>query len=471
MEKNDTYNSTGLVSPLDYRYGRKTVKKIFSEQERLKKLILVEYAAALAESREGLVPEDVSKDIATAIKKEKVTIEEVREVESKINHDIMSMVRVLSEKIGDSGFYVHYGLTSNDVNDTATALQLKEFSALFTESLSGLQDVLVKLTERYAGTPMLGRTHGQHASPITFGLKMAVFLGEINRHIERYMEGSSRFLAGKLMGPVGTGAFLGPKALRINRDAMKSLGLEMESNPTQLVGRDRYIEFLSIMNNISVTVEKLATEIRNLQRPEIGELTEHFNLKQQVGSSSMPSKKNPVDSETVCSLSRMVRTMITPEYEASIYWHERDLTNSALERFTIPYSCILTDFIVTKLTAILENIGVMENRMLSNLRSDRLSMSESVVKLLTLKGMSRQEAHETVRKISMTAGKSLDSYTTSILDTVKKVKLTRHEVLDALNPRKFLGVSRTICRQTVRNTDVLKKRIKSMEGDFKRTPL
>ncbi len=432
---------------------------------------MVEYAASSAEASAGLVPKGTADSIRKAMENALVTLREVKEVESRINHDVMSMVRVLSDKTGKYGAYVHYGLTSNDVNDTATALQLKEFSGFFLESLLSLQEKLSLLVKKHSKDPMLGRTHGQHASPVTFGLKMAVFLAEVNRHIERFIEGTSRFLVGKTMGPVGTGAFLGRRALRIQDEAMKILGLEAETNPTQLVGRDRYIEYLSLLNNVTVTVERLATEIRNLQRPEIGEISEHFREDVQVGSSSMPSKKNPVDSETVCSLSRLVRSFILPEYEASVYWHERDLTNSALERFTIPYSSILTDFVVNRISVILGNLNVRTDVMLSNLRADRLSMSESVVKMLTVKGMSRQDAHETVRQISMKSGESVSAYASKILESVKDVGLTRREVLDSLNARKFLGVSSTICRKTLSSTEKIRAKTEKMVGDLKRTPL
>lgn len=471
METHKSQEDTELVSPLDYRYGRREIKKIFSESQRLRKMLLVEYAAASAEAELGLIPMNVPVDIRDAILENSVSIREVKETEVKINHDVMSMVLVLSGKIGNSGGFVHYGLTSNDVNDTATALQMKEFTGEFLESLALLQGALAKLVGDHADTIMLGRTHGQHASPITFGLKMAVFMSEVNRHIERLIQGIERVLVGKLMGPVGTGAFLGIPAMRVQEAAMKVLGLGVETNPTQLVGRDRYIEYLSILNNIAVTVERLATEIRNLQRPEIGEISEHFDVEKQVGSSSMPSKQNPVDSETVCSLSRLVRSFIVPEYEASVYWHERDLTNSALERFTIPYTSILSDFIVRKIERILRNIDVRKERMEKNLTGDSLSMSEAVVKLLTDKGMPRQEAHETVRKVSMTAVSSGGDFKSAIMGSVKKVTLTENEIMDALNPRNFVGAAKEICSMTLKRWEFLKEDVNRKAGELKRNPL
>ncbi len=445
-------NYSSLVSPIDYRYGRPEVKNIFSESSRLLKMVLVEYAAARAQSDFNIVPRDVSEKIAEVYREGKITPVEVKNEERRINHDVMAMVKVLSMKVGKEGAFVHYGLTSNDVNDTATALQVKEFLALFLEKLVEIQETLQSLVTKYKNSVMLGRTHGQHASPITFGLKMAVFLSEFQRHTIRMLQAIDRILVGKLMGPVGTGAFVGRQALKVQKRAMEIIGLKAENNPTQLVGRDRYIEFLSILNNIVVTVERLATEIRNLQRPEIGEIHEFFNKESQVGSSSMPSKQNPVDSETVCSLSRMVRTLIVPQYEGSIYWHERDLTNSALERFTIPYASILTDFVVHKLNSILSSLYVNEKRMRQNLRRDKLAMSESVVKLLTVRGIPRQDAHEIVRKAAIRSVESGEGFARNILASVTTIAITEKDIKKALNPSKFLGVSGRICSETVRET-------------------
>ncbi len=250
-------NYSSLVSPIDYRYGRPEVKNIFSESSRLLKMVLVEYAAARAQSDFNIVPRDVSEKIAEVYREGKITPVEVKNEERRINHDVMAMVKVLSMKVGKEGAFVHYGLTSNDVNDTATALQVKEFLALFLEKLVEIQETLQSLVTKYKNSVMLGRTHGQHASPITFGLKMAVFLSEFQRHTIRMLQAIDRILVGKLMGPVGTGAFVGRQALKVQKRAMEIIGLKAENNPTQLVGRDRYIEFLSILNNIVVTVDGL----------------------------------------------------------------------------------------------------------------------------------------------------------------------------------------------------------------------
>lgn len=471
MAKNNLGNDHSLVSPLEYRYGRAETKKIFSERERLRKMLLAEYAASKAESDFGVVPKFVSEQIMNAISNNLVPIEEIKKTEESINHDVMAMVLVLSRKIGEYGGFVHYGLTSNDINDTATALQLKDFVSMLLTSMLELQTTLSSLVTEHSSDIMLGRTHGQHASPITFGLKMAVFLSEFNRHTERVLQSLDRILVGKIMGPVGTGAFLGRDAQKIQDRAMEILGLGSETNPTQLVGRDRYIEFLSLLNNISISVERLATEIRNLQRPEIAEISEHFRTEKQVGSSSMPSKQNPVDSETVCSLSRLLRSFILPEYEASVYWHERDLTNSALERFTIPYASILCDFVVYKINKILTNIEVNANRMKSNLLSDPLSMSEALVKMFTDSGMSRQESHEVVRKISMNSRTSGEDFIDLVSRHAEEFNIDRESVRNALDPQNFVGITEDICKNTIQKSQSLMERVKEKVGDLKRTAI
>jgi adenylosuccinate lyase len=224
--------------------------------------------------------------------------------------------------------------------------------------------------------------------------------------------------------------------------------LSVDENSTQLIGRDRYIEFLSLLVNISATIERLATEIRDLQRPEIVEIGEGFDRKSQVGSSSMPSKMNSITSENICSLARLIRGFLTPQIEGSILWHERDLTNSALERFTIPYPCILSDYIAVKLSEVLENLWIDKKRMLQNILSDPMSMSESVVFALTSKGVPRSEAHELVSNASMHT-RSPDDFPRNIIELAGN-KITDRELAYALDPKNFIGASKIICSRTLK---------------------
>ena len=436
------------ISPIDYRYGRMEVKSIFSQENRLKMMLLVEHAVLEARAEFNLVPKNIPDNLKQLIASSASMIEEINKEEMKTRHDVMAIINVVNRHNKGLGEYLHAGMTSNDVNDTATSLQLKAFILLYLESINHLLLSLSKIVKDHALSVMMGRTHGQHASPVTLGLKMAVFLGEMDRHAERLMQVYPRILVGKIRGPVGTGAGLGPRALDIEQQSLNILGLKVEENSTQLIGRDRYIEFLSLLVNISATIERLATEIRNLQRPEIAEIGEGFDRKSQVGSSAMPSKMNPITSENVCSLARLIRGFLTPEIEGSMLWHERDLTNSALERFTIPYSCILSDYIAVELADVLKNLWIDKERMLENALNDPKSMSESIVYILTQKGTSRSEAHEMIRKATMNSLTNED-FIKNVLETAGSI-ITRTELENAINPRNFIGASKEICKRTLK---------------------
>ncbi len=445
------------ISPIDYRYGREAVKSIFSEESKLRHMLKVEKILAQAEAEQNIIPREAYEDIARAVDSNAVTLERVKQIESEINHDVMAMVKALTEKCQAGSRFVHYGVTSNDIIDTATALQIREFYHFLTEDMIRLQDALEALVRRHRSSVMLGRTHGQHASPITFGLKMAVYLSEVNRHAERIMQAKPRIAAGKIMGPVGTGAALGDAALEVQDRVMEVLGLSAETASSQIVNRDRYVEFLSVMNGIVTSLEKFATEIRNLQRPEIGEVSEYFDAEKQVGSSSMPSKVNPINSENVCSLSRLVRSFIIPEYEGAVTWHERDLTNSAAERFIVPYVCILTDHVLVKMSEILEKLIVYPDRMLKNLLADDFVLSERIVIELTNSGIPRQDAHEIVRKAAMIAHSSGGSLLQALRDEGHMNRLPDAVKRTLSDPASFTGSAGRICDRIVQETDFARK--------------
>ncbi|KAA8923398.1 adenylosuccinate lyase [Thermoplasma sp.] len=438
-----------VVSPIEYRYGRKEVKGIFDDATRLRYMLSVEAAIARAESELGLIPAEAYIDIQRAVDSGSVSLEEVRTVEDEIKHDVMAMVRVLSKYSGSGSKYVHFGVTSNDINDTATALQLRDFSSIYRSNIVSFMETLIWLASRYRSLPMMGRTHGQHASPITLGLKFAVYLAEMIRHLDRWDEMSERAFAGKILGPVGTGAALGKAALDVQKRVMEILGIYPEDGSTQIVNRDRYIEYLSVINGISVTLEKIATEIRNLQRPEIDEISEYFDYEKQVGSSSMPSKVNPINSENVASLSRFIRSLIISEYEAGVTWHERDLTNSASERFVIPYASILIDYATDRLNGVLKTLVVKEENIRRNLESDDSIYSESIVTLLTEKGMARQDAHEFVRRSAMYAKNRHISFRQGLLENGIERYLKADELSNAMDPANFIGSAPLICDMIV----------------------
>ncbi|MEM3396512.1 MAG: adenylosuccinate lyase [Thermoplasmata archaeon] len=392
-----------MICPIDYRYGREEMKRIFEENSRLEYMLRVEGALALVQAEFGNIPAEMAEKINEMATQEHVKMERVKEIENQIKHDVMALVKALSEVSEEAGKYVHLGATSNDIIDTANALQIKDGLEIILKGLGELRRVLLAIAKEHRNTVMIGRTHGQHAVPITFGLKMAVFATEVARHEERIRQGIPRFCVGKLLGAVGTGAALGPNALKIQEKLMEKLGIWAENGCTQVVGRDRYIELVCLLANIATTCEKFATEIRNLQRTEINEVSEHFE-ETQVGSSTMPHKRNPVMAENICGLARVVRALVLPAFENNLMWHERDLTNSSAERFIIPHAFILCDDIIHKTISLFRKLNVNAEQMQKNIElTQGLVMAERVMIELTKKGMGRQEAHELVRKLSMEA--------------------------------------------------------------------
>ncbi len=322
-----------LVCPLDYRYGRKEIKNIFGEEQRLQYLLNVEAALARAHVKVGNIPKIAADEITKKASTKIIKVERVRKIESETKHDIIAITRALAEQCkGDAGKYIHLGATSYDIVDTANALQFADSLELISKCLKELRKTFVNLAIKHKKTIMVGRTHGQHTIPITFGLKMVGYAMEVDRHLERLFECKSRLLVGKLSGAVGTGAALGPKALKLQEEMLKELKLGIEDASTQIVCRDRYNELLGVLCNIATSMEKFATEIRNLQRDEIGEVTEAFEAKKQVGSSTMPHKRNPITCEQICGLARLIRGFIIPTYENAVQWHERDLCNSSSYR-------------------------------------------------------------------------------------------------------------------------------------------
>ena len=441
------------VCPLDYRYGRADVKAIFGETKKLQYLLDVEAALARAHARVGNIPKKSADEKKKKSKTSIVKVERVKEIEAETKHDIMAVTRALAEKCtGDAGKYIHLGATSYDIVDTANALQFTDSLDYVKKGLKALRNTFVSLAKKHKKTVMVGRTHGQHTIPITFGLKMAGYAMEIDRHMERLFECKSRLLVGKLSGAVGTGAALGPKALKIQQEMLKELKLGIEDVSTQIVCRDRYNELLGVLCNISTSMEKFATEIRNLQRDEIREVAEAFEAKKQVGSSTMPHKRNPITSEQICGLARLIRGFLIPAYENSIQWHERDLCNSSNERFIIPHSIILTDWIVFKTNDVFKNLKVFPERMKQNLEiSKGLPMAESLMTTLIGKGLGRGDAHELMRKTSLKAAKEGKTLKEVFLQENKKLKLlSEKEVEHALSPENYLGVSTEIVDRVVK---------------------
>ena len=441
------------ICPIDFRYGRKEIKEIFGEKNKLQYLLDVEAALARAHANVGNISKKDADEISKKASIKYVQVKRVKEIEKETRHDIMAVTKALAEVCNnDAGKYVHLGATSYDIVDTANALQFSKATAIISKELKQLRKTLTSLAKIHKNTIMSGRTHGQYSIPITFGLKMAVFALEVDRHLERMHECKSRVLVGKMSGAVGTGAALGKHALKIQQLVMQDLRLGVEEGSTQIVGRDRYIELLSNLSNIATSMEKFATEIRNLQRSEIGEAAEAFESKKQVGSSTMPHKRNPILSEQISGLARVVRCNIIPAYENAIQWHERDLANSSSERFILPHTLILTDWIIYLMNDVFKNLKVFPGKMIENLeRSQGLPMAEAVMTTLVIKGMGRGEAHELIRTCSQEAiAEDKDLFT--VLSSNKTVLkyLDKEDLEKALDPKNYLGVTDKIVDNIVK---------------------
>jgi adenylosuccinate lyase len=432
------------TDPIDTgRYGTAEMRKIFEEENRVQRLLDVEAALAWAHAEVGNIPrKDAEKIIAMASTKH-VKLSRIKEIEREIKHDIASLVRALAEICGSSGGYVHLGATSYDIVDTANALQLRDALGLIEKKLNEFEKTLMEKSLQYKDTLMTGRTHGQHALPITLGFKFAVWMREISRHIQRLEQCKERVLVGKMSGAVGTQASLGLHAMKIQELVMQRLGIKSVEISTQIVQRDRHAELVCLLAVVASTLDNFATEIRELQRPEIGELFERFEIEKQVGSSTMPQKQNPELCERVCGLARIVRSLTFPALENAVTWHERDLTQSSAERFLFPETCILVDYMLFLMTKIVANLRVDEERMLKNIKlTQGRTMAEAVMTALTKKGMNRQEAHELLRKLTIKSEAENQPFKEALLKN-KTIcgKLDEKEIDEALNPRNYLGTA------------------------------
>jgi adenylosuccinate lyase len=439
------------VCPLDFRYGSDQMKKIFSEDTRLLYQLRVEAALAEAHAIVGNIPSKCANEISNKATLKYVEIARVKEIEKEIHHDVMAMVKALTETCGESGKYVHLGATSYDIVDSAQAIQMKEGLDIIEKNLAALKKSVMALAEKYKDTIMLGRTHGQYALPITFGLKMAVFASEIERQRKRIKVCVEEIAVGKMSGAVGSGASMGRNFFEIQEIVMNKLGLKTEIPSTQIVGRDRFIVVLSTLSNIATSLEKFATEIRNLQRNEIGELEESFE-KKQVGSSTMPHKKNPIICEQICGLARVIRSTLVPAWGNAVQWHERDLCNSSSERFIIPHAFILTDWILIQMEKVFSDLKVYPDKMKKNIENSKgAPMAEAVMMLLVQKGMGRQVAHELLRKSSLISIKK-EMHLKDVLLNNKKISqfLTEGEIENIFDPEKYLGESEKMVELTLR---------------------
>lgn len=431
------------------------MRGVFEEVNRLRKYLQVEAAVAQAQAEVGDIPKEAAEEIARHANTEAVKLDRCKEIEAEIGHDLMAVVKALTEACaGEGKRYVHFGLTSYDVEDTATALQFKEAIGLIRRELVEVQRALLDLAMRYRGRVMVGRTHGQHMAVITLGLKFAVWMRELARHLERLDEAARRVLVGKVMGAVGTGAALGKNALKVQEIALTRLGLNSADMVTQVVQRDVHAELIALLALIGSSLDKFALEVRNLQRTEIAELAEPFEEARQVGSSAMPAKRNPVACERVSSLAKLLRGLVVPAYENIPLWHERDLTNSANERFIFPMSFIILDEMLNGMAKVLRGLEVFPESMERNLQlTGGLVLSERVTNKLVEKGMGRQDAHELVRQCAMEALEKRIGFRKALLDRddVSK-RLTSSDLDECLDYSTYLGAAGRLIDEAVKRT-------------------
>jgi adenylosuccinate lyase len=448
-----------LFCPLEYRYGRDELRSIFSRRARLERALRVEAALALAEADEGMIPRGDADAIARASASGSVTVEEVDALERETRHDVMAITRALARAAGPAGRWVHYGATSADITETALALELVESMAILREDVTHLIRELLRLARLHRATPELGRTHGQQAVPISFGYKMAVAAAEFERHRRRLDELRPRLAVGKMAGAVGTGAGFGEKSEAIEANVMHRLKLVAADAPIQIIMRDRLAEFTNWLALVASSTERLSTELRNLQRTEIGEVAEPFDERRQVGSSTMAQKRNPIVAENITSLSRLVRSFAIVPLENMVQWHERDLSNSANERIVLPHAIVLMDDVLTKLTQVVHGLEVRPDRMAQNLKEGGgAEMTESLMLALTSRGMARSEAHELLRRITHvgTAGASLSEQARA--DATVLRYLTPKEIDELLDSQRYVNAA---ARKTDRVVERLTKALES----------
>jgi adenylosuccinate lyase len=429
------------IHPIEFRYGTPEMKAVWTEEAKLKKLLQVEAALAMAEADVGLVTRKDAETIAACIND--VKPERVKQIEDEISHDMMAVVLAYAEACGDeAGKWVHYGATSNDILDTGLALQLKDAMEIIDHKLEKLKHELLKKADETKTLVTAGRTHGQLAVPTTYGLRFAIWAMEVSRHQERLRQMRPRVAVGQMSGAVGTQAAFGDEGIRVKELTMGILGIPAVTVSSQVIQRDRHAEYMEFLALVASTLDKICLEIRLMQRSEIGELAEGFG-KKQVGSSTMPHKRNPINSEQVCGLARVVRAYVEPALENNVLWDERDLTNSSCERVIIPEATILLDHILKKTTNVISGLTFYPENIRRNLNILKgVQMSEAVMIALANRGFGRQKAHEIVRSASMRAFEQNISFKQALVEDEEiSRKLTANEIDDITNPEKYIGTA------------------------------
>ena len=422
------------ILPIDGgRYGTKQMKEIFDDQKKIEYQLEIEAAVAQSQSEIGIIPKKAAQNISSMARSGKITVNRVKKLEVKSDHDTAALVEALSEICRPSAKpWIHYGLTSNDLVDTSNSLQIRDAIRIIEPKVAKLALILSRLAIKYKEVP---------------GLKFANWSFEMSKHIERIEEFKKRVMICKTLGVVGTGSLMGSKALEVQRRVAKKLSLFPADVTTQIVPRERYAEYVFCMALIGATLEKIAIEIRNLQRTEIAEVSEPFR-KGQMGSSAVPVKRNPVKSERVTSLSKLLRSQISVAFENISLWHERDLSNSANERFTLPTSSILLDEMLETMTRILNELHVNENKIRQNLGITHGQIfAEFVLDELIKKGVPRFEAYKDIQRIAFASSEDGTDFRDAVKnDLAISSHLSEEEIEKIFIPENHLGASSQIIK-------------------------
>ena len=443
------------VHPIEFRYRYPEMYAVFTEEAKLQSWLDVEVALAWAHAELGTIPRAAAKEIEKKAKVGVVKVERVKEIEEKTRHDLLAMVYALQEVCeGDAGGYIHLGATSYDAEDTALALQLRRAMDIIEGDLKALLRVLLDKAVEHRETVCIGRTHGQHALPMTYGMKFALWASEVGRHLDRLAETRKRIEVGKMSGAVGTMASFGEKGFEVQRLTMERLGLEPALITNQIIQRDRHAELQCLLALIAGTLDKMGRELRNLQRTEIAEISEPL----RSPSSTMPQKLNPSNTERICGLARIIRGSVNASLESIALEHERDISNSGMERINIPEGFILTDYILRQMTGIVKGLSFDSDNIERNLETTLgLILTERVMIELVSKGVGRQEGHELMRRLALKAWKEKRPLRQVMEEDEEATRLiTPAEMDEWLNPHTYIGTS---VEQVDRAVTELKKKI------------
>lgn len=422
-------------------FGSQEMRQVFTDEHRLQRWLDVEAALARVQGKLGIIPDKAAKEISAKAQAANLNLQEFKEAADRTVHPIMPLIWGLQKVCQKtSGEYIHWGATTQDIMDTGMMLQIKEASAIIFRDLAIIEETLLALAEKYRATPMAGRTHGQHALPLTFGFKVAVWLAEVRRHLQRWEQSRERILVGNLSGAVGTHAAMGALGIRVQKGVMEELELG-EPEITWHPSRDRIAEFISLLAAISATLGKIAKEVINLQKTEVAELAEPFSLG-KVGSSTMPQKRNPHICEAIVALSKIIRYHAALALEAMVQEHERDMGAWMVEWEMVPQVCILTSGVLKHSKAILKDLFVDEKKMRSNLDLIKgLILAEPVMFALAKK-VGHQAAHKIIYEICMKAYDSGQTFKEALLaDARITTHLSLERIDDLLNPEKYTGLS------------------------------